>query len=289
MLRLIAAAALAVALVFATTPVQAASPPANAPAAASAELPPKVQSLLELLKDPAVQDWLKNLPQPVPKPAATSTAAADESPMAFFADRERMVRAHFRDLGQTVPDLPALFGQAFSRISDEVAQYGAISIVLLLLAFVVFGVIAERLLIWASRGLHHWAHAQATPGQHAHLPGLLATFLLGLLRIAAFAVGCLIATTAFDWPPLTRSFALGYLVASVVLRTAVVLARALLGIGSTGTTEEPHHRLIPMDGASARFWYRRSILLVGWFMYGWVSVALLHTLGFTLPAMQIVA
>lgn len=289
MLRLIAVVVLVVALVFAIAPVHAASPPANAPASTGQEVPPKVQSLLELLKDPAVQDWLKNLPQTAPTPAATSPVAADESPMAFFADRERMVRAHFRDLGQTVPDLPALFGQAFGRVSDEIAQYGALSIVLLLLAFVVFGTIAERLLIWASRGLHHWAHAQAHPGQHAHLPGLLATFLLGLLRIAAFAVGCLVATTAFDWPPLTRSFALGYLVASVVLRTAMVLGRTLLGINSTGKTEQASHRLIPMDDASARFWYRRSILLVGWFMYGWVSVALLHTLGFTLPAMQIVA
>ncbi len=287
--RLIAVHLLAAALFFAVAPVRAASPPANAPASTDQELPAKVQNLLELLKDPAVQDWLKTMPQAQAKPAASDASADGATPMSFFADRERMVREHFRDLGQTVPDLPAQFGRAFSRFGDEVAQYGAVSVLLMLLAFIAFGVIAERLLVWASRGLHHWAHAHAHPGQHAHLPGLLATFLLGLLRIAAFAVGCLVATTAFDWPPLTRAIALAYLVATVVLRTAAVLGRVLLGIGNDGRMEQSDHRLIPMDGASALFWYRRSLLLVGWFMYGWVSVELLATMGFTLSAKQIVA
>src|SRR5262249_34124395 len=147
----------------------------------------------------------------------------------------------------------------------------------------------EALLRWTLKGLHHWANSHAKPGQHEHLPGLLATLLLGLLRIAAFAIGCFIATTAFDWPPLIRAIALGALMATPIARTAVVFARGLLGISADGKTELPAHRVIPMDSPSAWFWYRRSVALVAWFAYGWITVTLLMSLGFTLPAMQIVA
>ena len=58
-----ALAAAAFALLLACGPAWAASQPAPAASPDNGEIPPKVHDLLELLKDPSVQDWLKNMPK----------------------------------------------------------------------------------------------------------------------------------------------------------------------------------------------------------------------------------
>ncbi len=280
--------ALTAALLLWTASAWAASPPSGTPADSAAALPPKVQDLLELLKDPSVQAWIKEASQAA-KPPTSDMKIVDEPLMSYFADRVRLVREHFGDLAMTLPTIPDQLARAFGQLGGEISAYGIGPIVLMLLAFVVLGLVAERLLIGASKGLHHWVHARASQGQRAHLPTLLAKLLLGLFRVAAFALGCLVASTAFDWPPLTRAIALGYLLATVILRTTIVLCRILLGPDGGGRQEIAHRRLMPMDDGSARFWYRRVVLLVAWLVYGWVSVSLLALLGLTLPALQTIA
>jgi small-conductance mechanosensitive channel len=75
----------------------------------------------------------------------------------------------------------------------------------------------------------------------------------------------------------------GYLVAFLVTRIAVVVGHFLL------SPDAERFRIIPMSTAVARFWCRRLTIFVGWFVFGWVTVGLLSTLGFSLEGRQLVA
>ena len=106
-------------------------------------------------------------------------------------------------------------------------------------------------------------------------------FAVGL--VAAFALGSVGAFLALDWPPLLREMVFGYLLVFLVIRVAVVVGHFLLS---------PHHehfRIIPMDTAAARFWYRRFVVFVGWFAFGYVEIGLLSRLGLSLAGRQLIA
>src|SRR5258707_718606 len=98
------------------------------------------------------------------------------------------------------------------------------------------------------------------------------------------------AFLAFDWPPLLHAIVLGYLLAFLGLRIALVIGRFLLSpaIGR-GAENAARFRIIPMDDAAARFWYRRIGRLVAWFAFGYVTVGLLDLVGFQPEARRLVA
>ena len=89
--------------------------------------------------------------------------------------------------------------------------------------------------------------------------------------VAAFALGSVGAFLAFDWPPLLREIVLGYLLAFLALRLALVIGRFAPG---ARRQVRPRHRALPHhpdEHEAARFWHRRLGLLVGWFAFGWVT------------------
>jgi small-conductance mechanosensitive channel len=101
--------------------------------------------------------------------------------------------------------------------------------------------------------------------------------------VVAFALGSVGPFLALDWPPLLREMLFGLLIAFLVLRVAIVVGRFLLA------PRYERFRIIPMDTVAARFWYRRLVMFVGWFAFGWVLVGLLDTLGWSLAGRQLVA
>jgi small-conductance mechanosensitive channel len=101
--------------------------------------------------------------------------------------------------------------------------------------------------------------------------------------VAAFAIGSVGAFLALDWPPLLHEIGLGYLLAFLALRLALVAGRFLLAPGGE------RFRILPMATPAARFWHRRVGLLVGWLAFGWVTVSLLATLGMATDARRLVA
>jgi small-conductance mechanosensitive channel len=106
---------------------------------------------------------------------------------------------------------------------------------------------------------------------------------LALLSIAVFAVVSLTAFLAFDWPPLFRRVAATYLVAVLVLRLILVVARVVLA------PLLPSLRLLPLDDGDAMFWYRRLALFLGTFLFGWATFACLMALGADRPSASLVA
>jgi small-conductance mechanosensitive channel len=107
-----------------------------------------------------------------------------------------------------------------------------------------------------------------------------AAFALGL--VVAYAIGSIGAFLAFRWPGLLRQIILGYLIVFLAIRIAAVLGRFLLA---------PYNerlRVIPMDSATARFWYVQFKLVVGWLLLGIVTKGLLGALEISPDARDIV-
>ena len=256
----------------------------DASAAAEAESQAKIDELLQLLGDPAVQDWLDRQRTGIPPmPAAESGAGGLASPGSYLSSRVDAIRQHVRDLAAALPTLPSEFERAGGVLRLEFAEHGPIRLLLLVLGFIALGFGAEWLFYWAAAGVETWIVALplATVGERLRAVAIRLAYGVGM--VAAFALGSVGAFLAFDWPPLLREIVLGYLLAFLALRVALVLGRFLLAPGGE------RFRIVPMGTGAAWHWHRRIAVFVGWLAFGWVTVALLRSLGPSLEASQILA
>jgi len=250
--------------------------------AAQKETPPQVRELLDLLADPAVRDWLQQ--QHAAQVATPSAPAGPEmTASGDIANRVAAIREHLQALAAALPTVPAEFERAGIILSLEFEENGVGSVLLLIAAFAALGFGVEWLFRRVTRGLQTWiVHVPLdTVGERLRAVAIRLAFGLGL--IASFAVGSVGAFLVFDWPPLLREIVLGYLLAFLITRLALVLGRFLLAPGGE------RFRIVPMNTAGAWFWYRRVGFFVGWLAFGWVTVGLMATLGVAPPVRQIVA
>jgi moderate conductance mechanosensitive channel len=140
-----------------------------------------------------------------------------------------------------------------------------------------------------------WLFRRATQKTRQRLDGLpmetvndrlrlvAARFAFTFCSVVAFAIGSVGLFLALNWPPLLGEMVLGYLVAFLVTRIALVVGHFLLA------PDAERFRIVPTDTAAARFWRRRLAVFVGWLAFGWVTVSVLTTLGFSLDERHLVA
>jgi moderate conductance mechanosensitive channel len=255
----------------------------RAPAPAGDEAtPPQIQQLVTLLADPKVQQWLKEQNE-AKAAAASSLAAAEESPSHYLDSRLGAIREHFLAVAGAIPDLPSQFERGRARVTADLGEHGRFTALLLLAVFVGLGTGVEWVFRRATARVR--SHLDTLPSEtvrgRLHLLGLRFAIAVGL--VAAFALGSVGPFLVLDWPPLLREMVFGFLIAFLVGRVASVVGHFLVA---------PHHerfRIIPMDTVAARFWHRRLVAFVGWFAFGWVFVGLLDTLGWSLEGRQLVA
>ena len=241
---------------------------------------PKVHEFITLLADPGIQKWLKE--EDEKKSAAESSkGAADQSVSHYFASRLSAIREHMYALAGTLPDLPNQFERGFGLLQAEIPRRGTVVLLVLVFAGLGYGV--------------EWLFRKATQKTRQRLDGLPMDTVNDRLRLVAarlafafgvvlaFALGSVGPFLALDWPPLLSEMVFGYLVAFLATRIAVVVAHFLL------SPEAERFRIIPMDTLAACFWSRRLAMFVGWFAFGWVTVGLLTTLGFSMEGRQLVA
>ncbi len=243
---------------------------------------PKIRELVNLLADPAVQQWLKQ--QNAAKAAATADRDAAESSISHvFETRLVAIHEHIVALAQTIPDLPNQFWQGRARVTADLGKNGRVKGLLLLSLFIVLGSSLEWLFRLATRRVR--AHLDALPSESVQerlsLVALRFAFAVGI--VVTFALGSIGPFLVFGWPPLLREMLFGYLIAFLVLRTAGVVGHFLL------STRHERFRVIPMDTAAARFWQRRLVLFVGWFAFGWVTVGFGVTLGYSVEGRELIA
>jgi small-conductance mechanosensitive channel len=260
-----------------------AAQPSSHPATASEEAtPPQIQQLLTLLADPKVEAWLKR--QNEAKTAAASgqdTAAASIS--HEIDSRIGAVRDHMVALAAAVPDMPNQFGRATGRVSAELGEGGRFKVLLLLAVFVGLGFGVEWLFRKATARIRRRLDGLSLETVNDRLRVVAARFAFAVGLVAAFALGSIGAFLALDWSPLLGEMVFSGLLVFLVIRVAIVVGHFLLA------PDHERFRIIPMDRAAARFWYRRLVAFVGWFAFGWVEIGFLGTLGVPVEGRQLLA
>ena len=240
--------------------------------------PEQVRALAELLRDPAVQEWLQAQAQRPAGTPPTSTAGEAATVHQMMAGRVDAMRAFLRELTAAVPTLPDELGHAWTTFALERQERGAPRVVALLVVFAALGFGLEWLFWWATTGFRTRMIATAleTSRGRVRAVGLRAAYGLGVLL--AFAIGSIGAFLLFEWPPLLKQIVLAYLLVFLIVRLVLVLGRILLAPGAE------RFRVIPMATATARFWFVWSTVLVGWFAFVKITLDVLATLGVSRPA-----
>ena len=280
-----AAAILLAAIVFSTVPTSgifAATHKGSGGSSSASEYEatsPQIAEFMALLADPKVRDWLEK--QGAVEASHSKPAPKEETISQYVDARIGATREHFVALGSALPDLPNDFERAYSVVQADIPRRGTVVVLVLVFAALGFGV--------------EWLFRKATQNTRERLVGLpmetvrdrlllvAARFAFSFVAVVAFALGSVGPFFAFTWPPLLRQMLLGYLVAVLVTRIAVVVGQFLLA------PNDERFRIVPTDNLAARFWCRRLTAFVGWLAFGWVTLSLLSTLGFSLEERHLVA
>jgi small-conductance mechanosensitive channel len=249
-------------------------------AAATEEPPAQVRALLNLLADPTVQKWLEK--QGLSKAVAPPAHAASEASVSdYFSHYVGATREHIIALVAALPDLPDRFQRAIDLLQEEIPRRGTVLLLVFVFAALGFGV--EWLFRKATQATRERLNGLPVETVHDRLRLVAARFAFALSVVVAFAIGSVGPFLALDWPPLLREIVLGYLVGLLITRIAIVVGHFLLA------PDADRFRIVPVDTVAARFWSRRLCTFVGWFAFGWVTVGLLSTFGFSLEERQLVA
>ena len=255
---------------------------ATAQTPAPADAPPaKVQQLLDLLADPGVQHWIEQQRGKTPD-AAPPAPAMPDSMSGYAADRMASVHEHVMAVVMALPEVPQELMKAGRTLTQSFMERGLIRILLLVLGFVILGLGAEVIYRRITAGIRGWIIALPLDTVRQRVSAIGIRFLYGTGMLLAFAIGSVGAFLALDWPPLLREFVLTYLMAFLALRFSLVVSRFLLA------PYGERFRILPMTNEAARFWHRRLALAVGWFAFGRVTVSLLHSLGMSLAARDVI-
>ena len=249
-------------------------------AAASAETatPPEIAEFMALLADPKVQKWLV---EQHPARASQKPKPHEETVSEYIGSRVGATREHVAALAAALPDLPNQFGQAVGVLQAEIPTRG--TVVGLVLAFAAVGFGVEWLFRKATQKTRQRLAELPMESVNDRLRLVAARFAFAFGVVVAFAIGSFGPFLALNWPPLLRQMLLGYLVAFLITRIAVVVADLLLA------PDAERFRIVPTDRVAARFWCRRLTVFVGWFIFGLTTIDVLIDLGFSLAGRQLVA
>ena len=251
--------------------------------------PDQVKSLLQLLADPVVKTWIaREVHSPAVGAAPDASASAPHEAVetevatifeAGLADLRERVRA----LVAAVPGVPGELVAAEVRLFADLELIGWLRVLLLLAAFVGFGYGCERIFRLATDAFHERLMATPLDTPAARGRAVLARLFYGLAWVLTFALGSIGAFLAFSWPASLRAVVLGYLLAFLALRVAMIIARFLFA------PQNPRFRVVPMGDAAGSLWYRSMVVFVGWYAFGYVTIQLLRRFDAGEPTVLIIA
>ncbi|WP_312895191.1 mechanosensitive ion channel family protein [Microvirga sp.] len=260
---------------------QTASPPA-AP-------PPQVQELLRLLDDPATRTWIDQQKPPAASPGDDTPQQPPAMNSEMLAVRVEALRAHLGSLAAALPRLPQEFRRASGLLSQELQSRSLLDVIALVLGFLGLGAGAEWIFRRTTASTRGRIISRPVVAAHERVRMIGMRLAFGLAHVAIFALGSIGAFLVFDWPPRLRQIVLAYLFAALLLRLAVLGERILLSPRPVEGLDPEAIRVIPMSNEAARFWYRRMVLFIGWFVFGWATVELVRILGFSAEGRRLVA
>jgi small-conductance mechanosensitive channel len=240
--------------------------------------PHQVELLLDLLRDPAVQQWLER--QPTGRDAAAEQPAAPVEPQqsagGYFAQRLEYLRNNLELLAAARHQLPAELERAWIILTLEFKEHGLIALALLTAVFIGVGFLC----VWGywqlTTGFRNWLIGREIMNVGDRLRAMMARLAFAIGWAMSFAIGSVGAFLCFSWPPLLREIVLGYLVAVLCVWLARIVCGFLL---APGGGRAARFRIVPMADLAAKFWQRRLILAVAILAFSWVTLGLLRTLG----------
>jgi moderate conductance mechanosensitive channel len=243
---------------------------------APAEAPPsdeKIRALTELLRDPAIQTWLKSEAERTHLAADRPLMAGDAMSHQMMAARLDTIRSFARELVAAVPALPDELKRAGSTFTREFRERGTFGPFVLLAAFAALGFAFEWLFRWMTAGFRRRIlNARAdTLRDRLHVLSMRAASGLG--QLLTYALASIGAFLLFDWPPLLKQVVVAYLLVFLIIRLVHAVGEIML------SPDDERFRVVPMTSASARFWHRWSTTLVGYYFFVTVTLELLTMLG----------
>src|SRR5271165_1208467 len=243
-----------------------------------AATPPEIAEFMALLANPKIQKWLV---EQHPAEASHKSEPPTETVSHYIDSRVRAIREHFIALGGALPELPDQFERAVGLLQAEIPTRG--TVLLLVVVFAAFGFGVEWLFRKATQKARQRLDGLPMEAVDDRLRLVAARLVFAFGVVVAFAIGSLGPFLALDWPPLLREIVLGYLVALLITRIAVVVSHFLLA------PDAERFRIVPTDTVAARFWCRRLAVFIGWLAFGRVTVDVLSDLGFSLAGRELVA
>jgi small-conductance mechanosensitive channel len=248
---------------------------------AAGQPPQQVELLLDLLRDPAVQQWLEQQPtigdaaEAQAQPAAPA-APQQQSMAGYFAQRLVYLRNNLQLLAAARHKLPAELERAGIILSLEFEEHGLFALLVLIAIFVGVGFACVWAYWWLTTGFRNWIIGSEISNVGDRLRAMMARLAFATGWALSFAIGSVGAFLCFSWPPLLREIVLGYLVAFLCAWLARIVCGFLL---APGGGRAARFRIIPMSDAAAKFWQRRIIIAVSVLALAWVTLGLLRTLG----------
>ncbi|MBY5444880.1 mechanosensitive ion channel family protein [Rhizobium leguminosarum] len=250
----------------------------------SSPQPESVQRFIGMFSDPDVQRFLQQQSQTAKAAAEPPLETRNADPS--FSEFTMRFRAHASSLLGAIQSFPQETMRGGAVLERDIQANGGTRPIFLVAAFVAVGLAAQWLFWWISAGWRSWMARAPFATVRERVIALTARLLWAACYVLSFGLGSIGFFLMFQWPPVIREVVVGYLFAIVVFRLASALFEVFL---APNAEEEGRFRVVPITRDAADHWTKRLGYLIGWYAFGWVTIRLLGTLGFSVPARQLVA
>jgi small-conductance mechanosensitive channel len=213
---------------------------------------------------------------PLPVLAQDTPAESAASSSRFFAERVAKTREHVRLVVQALPELPRSLEQAAASFRNAAGDRGVPRILLGMALCLIAGAAVEWLFRLATSGLRSRRDAIEVRKVNDRLVKFGIDVVVTLGSVVAFAIGALVVLLEEAWPGALPEVGIAFLVAVLWLRLALALLSLLL---RPRARHDRHMAAFDVKPEIARFWHVHVATFVGWFAFGWATIASLRALG----------
>lgn len=240
------------------------------PAASTDVAPPpaQVRQMMELMQTPEVKQWMAT------QMAAPAASTDNNEEMSILSGRLQHARRHIAMVSGAAMTLPSEITRASSLFWGELGAAGSLRMAAQFLAILVTGFVVEILVRRAVRERRERA-AQMTGTRLA----------ARVIPAIVFGLATGLALISFNWPPISLNIAIAIAVAVVVQRFAVSIGGVIVDLV---TLPRGEGETVAVDPAVARFWFRRCILFVIYFVFGWAVLQSMEPLGYSMATRYLV-
>lgn len=219
-------------------------------------------------------------------PALAQVATAETEASHLLAGGLAKLRHHAQDVAHAVPALPQYLADAGAAFTRTAGNTGGGRFLLGAALCLISGFAVEWVFRRAISGLRARRSTQEVRSVNERLTRFGIDALLEFGAVLAFMLGMMVVLMIEEWPGAIHEVGIAFLVALLWLRVTLAALGLLLR-----PAEGPERTLaaFDVDVPTAHFWHRHLATFVGWFAFGWATIAALRALGMPRPGQQLLA